>query len=125
MGTTTDMKNQVTRNHRTAKRALLAVATSILLAAVGTSVLASPKAPPLSGTGVLKARCWVELRVWEEGRDGKKGRFLGEYKLEKNASRAFTSETERLRYDYRIDSRDSFHGDVGAWCHRGDVVSVP
>lgn len=76
------------------------------------------------GNCTLTARQRVDLRVYEEKRDGTKGELLWDGTLEKDASRSFASSTDRLRYDYRLDAKDQYHGDVGCSCKSNDV-SVP
>jgi hypothetical protein len=66
---------------------------------------------------------WV--MVYQEVGNSQHGQPIGEYKLTPNGTQPITSQNGRIRYDYKNDPNDKYHGDVGAWCHNSETVRVP
>jgi hypothetical protein len=50
-------------------------------------------------------------------------RFAG--KLERGGKWVLTSGTDRIRYSYKTAENDELHGNVGAWCYKGNTIKVP
>ncbi len=68
----------------------------------------------------------VWLRVYQEDEHGQKGRLIEEFRLGRDEIRQVHSDTRRIRVDYKNDPREQdYHGDVGAWCQRDEIVRVP
>jgi len=71
------------------------------------------------------ARADVDLRIYVENAAGHKGAFVREVRIPRGQRYRIDSPNGRMRYDYRVDQRDPFHGDVGAFCSRGAEITVP
>jgi len=68
----------------------------------------------------------VWLWIYEESEkdgDGAWMPFAG--KLERGQKRVITSGTDRVRYSYKTTEHDEMHGDIGAWCNKGNTIRVP
>jgi hypothetical protein len=68
----------------------------------------------------------VWLWVFEELEENGDGAFIVYAgKLERGRKQSITSGTERIRYAYKTGEMDEMHGNVGAWCYKGNTVRVP
>jgi hypothetical protein len=67
----------------------------------------------------------VWLRVYQEDTHGNQGRLIVEVHLAKGEKRQVPNDNGRIRYDYKNDPTDPYHGNVGAWCQHNDSVKVP
>jgi hypothetical protein len=46
-------------------------------------------------------------------------------KLERGRKQVITSGTDRIRYAYKTTADDKMHGNIGAWCYKGNTIRVP
>jgi hypothetical protein len=53
------------------------------------------------------------------------GWMLYDGQLERGGKRVITSGTDRIRYRYKTAENEEMHGDIGAWCSKGNTISVP
>ena len=72
----------------------------------------------------------VWLWVFEETEgDGDGGRMLYEGRLARGEKKVIRPATDRVRYSFRTDDRaaenEEMHGNVGAWCYKGNTIRVP
>jgi len=66
------------------------------------------------------------LWVYEElERKGDGGFMLYDGKLERGGKQVITSGTDRIRYGYKTAGNDEIHGNIGAWCYKGNIIRVP
>jgi hypothetical protein len=68
----------------------------------------------------------VWLNVYQEVGNGQKGNAIGQYHLQKGDTQIIGPQpNDRIRYDYKVDPNDPYHGNVGATCAGGETVKVP
>ena len=68
----------------------------------------------------------VWLWVSEElERNGDGAFMLYDGKLERGGKQVITSGTDRIRYGYKNAGNDELHGNIGAWCYKGNIIRVP
>ena len=68
----------------------------------------------------------VWLWVFEElEENGDLASMLYDGKLERGRKQLITSGTERIRYSFMTSEKDRMHGNIGAWCYKGNNVRVP
>jgi hypothetical protein len=67
----------------------------------------------------------VWVRVYEEEGDGGKAWMVYDGKLDRGGKHVITSGTERIRYYYKTAENDEMHGNIGAWCCKGNTIRVP
>jgi len=68
----------------------------------------------------------VWLWVFEETEtNGDRGWMLYVGKLARGEKKVITSGIDRVRYFFRTGKNDEMHGDVGAWCYKGNTNRVP
>jgi len=68
----------------------------------------------------------VWLWVFEETEtNADRGWMLYDGKLARGEKKVITSGTDRVRYFFRTGKNEEMHGDVGAWCYRGNMIRVP
>ncbi len=68
----------------------------------------------------------VRLWVYEElERNGDGGSMLYDGKLERGGKQVITSGTDRIRYGYKTAGNDEMHGNIDAWCYKGNIIRVP
>jgi len=67
----------------------------------------------------------VWLWVFEETEtNGDRGwMYVG--KFARGEKKVITSGTDRVRYFSSTGKNDEMHGDVGAWCYKGNTIRVP
>jgi hypothetical protein len=71
-----------------------------------------------------KGEVW--LRVYQETGNSQKGTLIWDGHLVKDETHPVDSQpNDRIRYDYKNDPNDEYHGNVGATCQDGAIVSVP
>jgi hypothetical protein len=65
------------------------------------------------------------LWVFEEFEgNGGGGLLLYDGKLERGGKKVITSGTDRVRYFFKTDGDQDMHGNVVAWCYKGNTISV-
>lgn len=68
----------------------------------------------------------VWLWIFEESEKDGEGAWMSfTGKLERGQKRVITSGTDRVRYSYKTTEHDEMHGDIGAWCYKGNTIRVP
>lgn len=78
-----------------------------------------------AGCNLIAWTSGIEVQVYEENKCGRAGRRIGTYNLQKDLKQPVHSSNDRIHYEYRLDSSESFRSDTGAWCHHGDTLIVP
>jgi len=78
------------------------------------------------GCVLLADKGEVWLNVYQETGNSEKGTPIGTYHLQKGETQSIdTQPNDRIRYDYKNDPNDDYHGNVGATCRDGQTVTVP
>jgi hypothetical protein len=67
----------------------------------------------------------VWVRAYEEVGNGGMGWIVYDGKLGGGRKHVITSGTERIRYCYKTAENDEMHGNIGAWCYKGNIIRVP
>ena len=81
--------------------------------------------PPSSRCTILADYGPVWVRVYEELVNGGVTWMVYDGKLDRGGKHVITSGTERIRYCYKTAENDEMHGNIGAWCYRGNTIRVP
>jgi hypothetical protein len=80
---------------------------------------------PLNRCTILADYGPVWVRVYEELVHGGMAWMIYDGKLDRGGKHLITSATERIRYGYRTGQNDEMHGNLGAWCYKGNTIRVP
>ena len=70
----------------------------------------------------------VPVWLWaseELERNGDGAFMLYDGKLERGGKQVITSGMDRIRYGYKTVGNDEMHGNIGAWCYKGNIIRVP
>jgi hypothetical protein len=103
--------------------------TLVLLALSGVNErLINGRMGAVNGRGCVlsadKGEVW--LHVYQETGNSEKGSLVWDGHLSKDGTQPLDAQpNDRIRYDYKNDVNDPFHGNVGASCQNGATVSVP
>jgi hypothetical protein len=82
-------------------------------------------APPSSRCTISADIEPVWVRVYEDVGNGGLGWIVYDGKLDRGRKHVITSGTERIRYCYKTDENGEMHGNIGAWCYKGNTIKVP
>lgn len=78
------------------------------------------------GTIVGSGRAPAIVTVWEEKADNSKGRLIvPERWIQRDEKIEVETERERIIYDYKYRSDDSWKTDNHAWCQTGNLTKIP
>ena len=80
---------------------------------------------PLSRCTILADYGPVWVRVYEELVNGGMAWMVYDGKLDRGGKHLITSGTERIRYCFKTSENDEMHGNIGAWCYKGNIIRVP
>jgi hypothetical protein len=100
---------------------------TFLIVLLLTGSLGTPKSAFSGGGCVLSANNGeVWLKVYQEKGESEKGDPIWNGHLDKGDTHTLDAPSnDRIRYDYKTDLNDDYHGNVGATCADGNTLSVP
>ena len=81
--------------------------------------------PPSSRCTILADYGPVWVRIYEEEGHGGMAWMVYDGKLDRGGKHVITSGTERIRYYYKTAENDEMHGNIGAWCYKGNTIRAP
>jgi hypothetical protein len=88
----------------------------------------NPRYTSVSGGGCVlsadKGEVW--LKVYQEKGESDNDQLIWDGHLDKGETHTLDAQpNDRIRYDYKNDPADDYHGNVGATCADGNALSVP